>query len=386
VMWNLGNLASCETRVIEIVGRADAVGMSADCLSVSYNNLLCTAVKVTQPALAITKSAPAEVLICDPIPLVLEVKNTGTGVASNVKVTDQLPAGLTTTDGQQTVTASVGNLAPGESKRVTINAKAARTGSFQNTGNAAADGGLTANSNTTTTVVKQPVLAITCSSPERIFLGRDITYQFTVSNKGDAASRSTMLNVPVGGATFVSATDGGTSTGSGVSYNLGDLAPGANKTVSVTVRPTGIATIDLTGTAQGVCAAPVTTKCATRVEGIPAILVEVVDDPDPVMIGDQTTYTIRVTNQGSAPGTNIKVIAMLGAEQDFVAAAGTTPGTAAGKRVEFAPVASLAPKATATWTVRIRANAAADVRFKVDVNSDQFSRPIEETESTNQYK
>lgn len=385
--WNLGNLASCETRVIEVTGRADAVGTSANCLSVSYNNLLCTAVRVTQPALAITKTAPSEVLICDPIPLVLEVKNTGTGVASNVVVRDQLPAGLVTTDGKSTVEQAIGNLNPGEAKRVTIQAKANKTGSYQNTGTAAAEGNLTANSNTTTTVVRQPVLAIACAAPERIFLGRNATFTFTVRNTGDAASANTVVTVPMAaGATFVSATEGGAPSAGGVSWNLGTLAAGASRQVAMTVTPAGIETMSLTATAQGVCAAPVTANCVTAIEGIPAVLLEVVDLVDPVEVGGQTTYVITATNQGSATLENLSISAELPSGQDFVSAAGATTGSAAGKKVTFVALPTLAPKAKAEWRIVIKANAEGDQRILVNLSTRRFAKPIEETESTNQYK
>lgn len=384
--WNIGNLPAGETRVVEVTGRAPAVGNAAACFSVIYNNLLCTTVRVVQPALAVTKTAPAEVLICDPIPFVFEVRNTGTGTAQGVRLRDQLPSGLTTTDGQTTVDALVGDLAAGQAKNVTIQVKAARTGSYNNTGSVASAGGLTAQSNQTTTVVRQPVLALTCEAPERIFVGRNATFAFNVRNTGDGVSRNTVVTVPLpSGATLVSST-GGTPGANGVSFNVGDLAPGATKQVGMTVTPSGISTFSTTATAQGVCANPVTTTCSTAIQGIPAILLEVVDLVDPVEVGGQTTYVIQATNQGSAPGTGITIVAELAGEQDYVSSAGATVGTVAGKTVTFAKLPSLAPKAKAEWRIVVRANNPSDVRFRVRMTSDQFSKPVEETESTNQYR
>jgi hypothetical protein len=54
--------------------------------------------------------------------------------------------------------------------------------------------------------------------------------------------------------------------------------------------------------------------------------------------------------------------------------------------VEFAPLPSLAPKSKAEWRIVVKAGQPADVRFKVIMTSDQFSKTVEETESTNQYK
>lgn len=385
--WNLGNLPGGETRVIRVTGRADAVGTSSNCLAVSYNNLLCTMVRVTQPALAISKTAPAEVLQCDPIQMVIEVRNTGTGTATNVRVTDNLPSGLVTTDGQQNVTVALGDIPAGESKRVTINARAQRAGSFQNQAMVAADGNLSAQSNTTTTVVRKPKLELACVAPERVILGRAATFTFTVRNTGDGASRDTMINMPLpAGTTFVSATEGGMASPTGVTWNLGTLAPNASRTVAVTVRPSDKGAVPASATAVGFCADQVTTNCQTVVQGVPAILVEMIDTEDPVEVGQETTYVITVTNQGTAAGTNVTVVMELPAELDFISATGQTQGRLDGRTLRFAPVATLAPRAKAEWRVVVRANAEREVRTRVLVTSDQFRTPIEEIESTNLYK
>jgi uncharacterized repeat protein (TIGR01451 family) len=120
--------------------------------------------------------------------------------------------------------------------------------------------------------------------------------------------------------------------------------------------------------------------------GIPAILLEVIDNPDPVAVGGQTTYTIAVTNQGSAVATNVKLIGTLEDQMEFVSTKGDTGGRMDGKAISFEPLASLAPKARATWTVVVKAVGEGDVRFKTVLTSDQLSRPVEELESTTFYK
>ena len=52
----------------------------------------------------------------------------------------------------------------------------------------------------------------------------------------------------------------------------------------------------------------------------------------------------------------------------------------------FAPLRTLAPKAKATWRVVVKAVEQDDTRFKVSMNTDEFERPVEETEATNLYK
>ncbi len=123
------------------------------------------------------------------------------------------------------------------------------------------------------------------------------------------------------------------------------------------------------------------------VKGVPAILLEMWDDPDPIEVGSTTTYTIVVTNQGSIEDTNILVTAIIPAEEDYASSDGATKGKVDGKTVTFAPLPSLAPKAKATWKIVVKGNKEADVRFKVLLKSDATGTvPVEKTESTHIYQ
>ena len=120
--------------------------------------------------------------------------------------------------------------------------------------------------------------------------------------------------------------------------------------------------------------------------GIAAILLEVIDVTDPIEIGDNETYEIAVTNQGSDYSTNIRITCTLEDTMQYVSSSGPTKGTLDAKTVTFDPLASLAPKAKTTWKVVVKALSAGDVRFKVEMIEDCLKRPVEETEATNFYK
>ena len=96
--------------------------------------------------------------------------------------------------------------------------------------------------------------------------------------------------------------------------------------------------------------------------------------------------TTRSSNQGSAIATNIRMLVTLEDSMTFVNSGGVTTGNIDGKLITFEPLATLAPKAVATYTVTVRAKSEGDVRFKATLTSDQLKRPVEETESTNFYK
>src|SRR5262249_36601485 len=144
-----------------------------------------------------------------------------------------------------------------------------------------------------------------------------------------------------------------------------------------------------TATVTAVCGEGVA-SVSTEIKGIPGILLEVVDQSDPIEIGQNETYSIMVTNQGSEDCTNVKIQATVPDQMEFVSAGGATTGQVAGQVVTFAPLPALAPAARATWTVVAKGkdtagNDTADVRFKVIMTGDQLTSPVEETESTHIY-
>jgi len=385
--WSLGSLAAQGSKAITVMVKGTRTGTFENCANVKAADGLaakdCATTVITQAKLVVEKSCPAEVLICKPIPYVVVVRNTGDAAATNVKLEDKLPAGLTWR-GEKVVSANIGTLAPGEAKQVTFDATAAKKGTYNNTSVATADGGLTAK-DSAKVVVRQPALVVTKKGPAKRYIGRPITYTITVASTGDTAAKGTVLTDTLpAGATFVKASGGGTQSGGTVTWSLGDIAAGAKKTVSVTVISNVARTLTNAASATAVCA-KASDDAKTVVAGIPAILLECVDDPDPIAVGSNVTYTITVTNQGSADGTNIVITATLPAEETLVSANGPTKSSTRGKVVTFVPVKVLAPKDKAVYRVVAKGAKAGDVRFKVVLKSDQMTTTAEETESTHIY-
>jgi uncharacterized repeat protein (TIGR01451 family) len=389
VTWSLGTIKGGASATINVQAKAAAKGKFENCAEVRADQNLqakdCCTTVVTEACLKLEKKCPAEVTACDPIEYVITVRNPCEGTAKNVKVTDTLPAGLTTTDGKTAVTSSVGDLGPGQAKEIRFQVKAAKPGKYDNKASATADGGLTADAACSTTV-RQPVLEVAKTGPQTRFVGRPASYDITVTNKGDTVAKGTTLVDPLpAGTEFGGASDGGRLEGGRVVWSLGDIQPGQARKVTLTVKANQPGPVQNCATATAVCAEA---KACTdmKVEGIPAILLEVEDLEDPIEVGATTTYEIVVTNQGSSVGTNIVIDCTLPAEEDFASASGPTQHTAAGKNVKFAPLPTLAPKAKATYKVVIKGNKAGDVRFKVSLKSDQMVTTADETESTHIYE
>ncbi len=397
--WRLKRLAPGASKQFRVGAVARESGALSTCATVSYRSELatCASVSAVAPRLQLTKVMPESVLLCDEIPIRLIVANVGTGVARNVRVADQLPEGVVAAQGSQ-LTFNVGNLGPGQQKQLALTAKASKVGTYTNRALATADGELRSEASRPFAVL-QPVLSITKTGPSRSYAGRPFAYEITVANNGDgpAAEVTVMDRVPAG-VEVVGVSDGGTRqmlptvNGSGVQapgtvirWTLGRLAPRTQKTVRVKLATNKAAVFSSTARVTGACAASAEAQAETQVVGVPAVLLEVVDVDDPIAVGEKETYVITATNQGTAVDTNIVIACTLEDNMTYVSASGVTEAVAQGRSIRFAPLPELAPKAKARWTVKVNAVKPGDVRFRVDMTSDQLGRPVTETEATNLY-
>jgi uncharacterized repeat protein (TIGR01451 family) len=374
----LGSLAAGQSQTINIKGSATGAGSLNSCSTVSADMGVCATTNVVNPALTITKSAPANVSACDTIPVKIVVTNSGSGSARNVKVNDALPAGLSAVGSGTSW--DVGTLAAGQSKEITFNAKADKSGRYDNKATASADNGLNATSNTTTTVVTQPVLAIKAECGGNIRIGKETTCKFTVRNTGDGAASNVRLTATLpAGSEFRSADNNGAAAGGNVNWTF-NLAPGESKTVSATVRVMRAGEVACAATAVAACATQVTDRCVSSAAGVPDIGTGIEDATGVVNVGQNHVFTYVVKNQGQVDLTNVTVVFKPEAGLEFVsttAAGGATTGMAQTVRVGTLKVGQ-----QLTFTITYKGTKAGDLVIVSETTSDQ-TRMVRNDEQVN---
>lgn len=390
ISWNLGTVEAGQTVNATITVKAIAEGTHENCADVRADSNLsdraCCRTTVTAPALKLELVCDQAGLVCRELCSTVTVTNTGQAVARNIVINVKLPAGLMTTDGKSEMSFGAPSLEPGRSRQARFCTKTDRAGTYEIMANATADN-VPAMDQRCAMSFSEVQLAVSKSAPGERYIGRPIKYDITVTNPGSTEARGVVLvDTPPSGMSLSSASDGGQVSGGRVTWQLGNMAPGASRTVSVNGTCNAAGDFKNSACATAECAQDCG-ESSVVVKGIAAILLEVVDNPDPVEVGTETTYTITVTNQGSTDGKNIIVECTLPAEEEFVNAGGATTASNSGKSVIFAALPNLAPKARASWTVTVRGVGQGDVRFKTTMKSDFMTGPpVEETESTHIYE
>jgi uncharacterized repeat protein (TIGR01451 family) len=124
------------------------------------------------------------------------------------------------------------------------------------------------------------------------------------------------------------------------------------------------------------------TAPVVEILGVPALHIDVSDSADPVLTGQNFSYTIRVKNTGTLPANQVEVSADLPAQVKALQTAGPTNGVINGGHVAFSLVNSIPPNQTATFTIEAQAVSEGDGRFTAQVKSLALSSPLRSDETT----
>ena len=387
LVWTLGVLpARAERRLRVRVQPAGETTLTSRAV-VTFATSATLTTRITRPQLAVTAGGPPRAVLGEQIVFRLEVANPGTGPATGVVVQVNLPAGLRHSAGSA-LEADLGTLPAGERRAVELTVTAAGGGRQELTVTALGDGGLRAVGSAGVEV-HQPVLKLTQDGPPVGYLNTEAVFTLAVTNAGDAPARRVQLfDLLPPNLSFVAASHGGQydPESHSVRWFADALPPGERWQVGVKVL--AVAEGDVTNRAAVRAEAGVSAQAeaAIRVAGVPAVLLEVTDRQDPIAVGEETVYDVRVLNQGTSPATNLHVLAVAAEGLTVLVASGETPYRVQGRQVIFAPLPVLAPQAVQAWRVRVRGDMPGDHRFRVQLSSDQLRIPVCEEESTRVYR
>ncbi len=226
-------------------------------------------------------------------------------------------------------------------------------------------------------------LAIDCDVPEKIVLGRNVRVCLNLHNTGNISEPLATVTLPVPPDAVISAsTDGGEVIDNAVTWKISNLPANATKQICATFKGPKAGTLNFNSTASSASVAPVQCSCETIVAGIPAILLEKADDPDPVAIGDTTTYIVKVTNQGTADDSDVQIVVTIAPE---LAPVSSVEGKIDGQIVTLPVIPKLAAKAAVTYKIIAKGVSAGDGHTKFTLTSDVLTSPLNAEESTTVY-
>lgn len=389
----LANQASASFTITESAPTPGTITNTATVSSVTPdpnlgNNTATAIVNVYQPTdLTITKVAnPDPVLTNGTLTYTLTVINDGAAAASQVSVTDPLPAGTTYvtgsgtgwtfTDNRNVITANLsGTLAADTTSTFTIIVTAPSVpGTITNTATVATttpETNYNNNSASVTTQVIQPadVSIVKTANPNPVEVSSDLTYTITVGNAGPAVANNVVVTDPLPtNTTFVSEAGSGWTFSNSIANGvttitadlIGALAVNASSTFTIVVQApptpgTVTNTATVTSSTPDVNLANNTSTVTTQVVQTDDLAITKTANVSTVQVGGQVTYTITVSNLQGATANGVVVTDELPAGTTFISGIGPGWTITDNNNVVTAITSSLPVNVSSFFTITVQA-------------------------------
>ncbi len=379
--WNFGSMSKGECRTAKVLVKCECEGEQCVCFCATATPVRFCSLICAKPILACHKCGPEEVCPGDPVNYTITVTNKGTCTAEKVLVTDNIPPELEHSSCLKTLTFELGCLEPCQSKTVNVCLTAIKRGKVCNTAVVSACNADSVSCQWCTCICCCDVDLVK-TGPKEVAIGKNADYQLTLTNPGDKVLTDVVVTDYAPSSTSIVAANGASINGNQAVWKLRELKPGekVNFNITLTTCTPGCFTNKATVTDCQNCNA--CSELTTRWKGRPALNVCIVDSDDPICIGERTTYTIDVVNQGSEADSNVVVTVKFPAGLKPLSVAGDSQGSISGQTVTFAPYANLRARQTIKYRVDAEAVSSGDSRVNVEVTSDAIKTPILQQEST----
>lgn len=392
LVWKLGELKPAASNVIRLKLIPSSPGPLNIPAFARFTTGTTGQFRITEPKLSVAVKGPRTVALGDPASQIISISNPGTGVAKHVEIVALIPDGLEHAAGGRLAMA-VGSLNPGETRTVRLALAAAQGGTHavQITAEAKNKPGAPAYLRSSAKVnvnVSAPSVEVKVAGPGLRYKGRHATYGIELTNSGNAVSNNVRVrHVVPAGFEFAAADANGKYDLSNrtVTWFIGSLAQGKQARLSLKLHAMKLGTHRLSVDAitdQGVRTSGTAT---TKVDGIPALVMEITDQDDPVEVDAPTAYEIRVKNDGTKAAENIVVACEIPAKMQLVRAEGPAKASQQAGGLAFAPVQSLAPGKTLIYRVHVRGQADGLQRIRAQLTSQSITQPLTVEELTRFY-
>jgi uncharacterized repeat protein (TIGR01451 family) len=386
IQWELVALEPGEEASVSMKVTPLTEGEIGSVATVSFATRASVRTVSTKPQLTIQQTFNKTALIGETVLVNIVVSNPGSGDATDIVVEADIPIELSHVAGNE-LEYQIGTLRPGQSKQLQLRLLAKTAGIIQNILTVRGKGQIENRSIEPMRIVA-PALQVSLRGPAIRYLDRQTTYSVEVVNPGTASARNVELVAYLPkGLKFVSTDHHGEYDDSehAVYWKLEELPPQIGdsvKLMAIAIEP-GEQKVRLEGTADlGVRAQ---FEHVVRVESVPELEFSVKDTADPIELGADTMYEIKVVNRGTRTATGVQIAASFPQALKPIQGGGPSDVRIEGQIVLFSPLQRLAPGAEAVFRVKAKAIAEGDNVIRVQISSDDKTTPVTKEESTRVY-
>ena len=273
---------------------------------IQYTNQEEIAINVRQPELDVQVSGPERLILGESEPYTIKVTNVGDGIANNLRLTSELPEGLTKL---RTANGVIEQLAPGKSAQIQVFTQAVQSGTKDVSFNLAS-AELKPIVRKASIAVVQPELEVSATGPSVNFLNRDGVYQIEINNPGqvDCSNVNVELNIPQQmSVTTISREAQYNENSRRLIWNFNRIPAGQNQVIQLKARCTEegqhSSSIFVKSDQTVDKEFRINTMVATRAD----VSISISNDNGPIQIGAATIFNIAVENKGSRTANGVEI-------------------------------------------------------------------------------
>ncbi len=260
------------------------------------------------PSLAIEKIAPTEIQVNQVAKFKIAVRNVGTVNASEVMVSDQIPAGTEFIGSEPQVTRKtpdgkifwlLGDLPSGAEKIISLDLRPTQPGEIGSVAQVSF-----ASQASMRTRVTRPLLDVEHSSTDRSLVGSPVQLKILVHNRGDGEAKDVMLHESVPQQLKYSSDDFRE-----LEYPIGTIRPGQTKEISLNLSAAEAGRFK--NTVVVTAAGDLKASHSIDMEVVSPLLSVVSSGPTRRFLKREAVYEFTTSNNGTASASNVDLIARL---------------------------------------------------------------------------
>lgn len=380
VSWLFQQMAAGQQLVIDVSFDATQEGEFINQVVVSTDTAFEIAYKVGMPRLELTLDGPRMAELGQDVTWNARVSNVGTSEAKDVVVTDQLPSGFSGSNLERII----GTLEPGTYRDLTFTARSTREGDFTNTAVATSRNipqGVSASADIS---VVQSRVSLALEGTPRSYVFARAKYNLTVTNEGSTTLNQIAVNHTLPNFTELVSADGAQINDRLLIWQIPSLEPGAQRTFSFIIKANRPGTTNAYVTLSTARGLTDEATASTDWLAVPGISTSIIDSQDPIQMGETTTYTAKIANQGLFKPVGADMVIRFSPELQPISVSGSVQGTIEGNLVRF-PGARIEAGKDIVVRIEVRGAQAGYGDAILEVTPDFMTKTIKSQESTTVY-
>lgn len=308
IIWEFAELESGDSRELKVRITPTGQGVLKSVATVRFKTQATTSTIVHAPRLTLELVAPREIRVGHKTQIRYIVRNEGDGVATDVMLRSDLPAGLQHPIGND-LEYNIETLAPNDKREIVLDVIASKPGSHTSTAELIVSGSNGETAQATVNIIGQQI-QVARRGPERRYVGRSAIYENILSNEtAFEASQIRVVEYVPAGMRFEKATHNGIHNPEDrtVTWTLNQLDAGDSKTLKVQLVAMKSGNQESSVTVLENEGFETEARHVTAVEDLHNIGSRMSRLDGPVSVGDEFGFDIAVQNRGTADATNLQL-------------------------------------------------------------------------------